>query len=331
MGYALDGPQTKQLVESLIDAFPSEPALARMVRYGLNTSLAAVAGSGRLTDVVFDLIQWAESQGKLDALVIAARNENPGSLALRDFAEGRALAPAGLPQGRLERIVLESQRFANTEQWRQRMSECELTVCRVEIPRYQGIGTGFLVGPSTLLTNHHVMKDVIAFPSLREHAVLRFDFKTTADGITAREGQEFRLADDWLIDSSPPEDLDFALVRVRGEPGKQPVGGQQGAPERGWLLPVGHTFQIGESIQILQHPKTTPLKIASGSVTVVKAERNRIVYSANTEDGSSGSPCFDSNWDLVALHHYGDKVEGNEGIIFAAIAGLTKVKAALGT
>jgi hypothetical protein len=331
MGYGLDGAQTKQLLEALLDAFPTQAGLAQMVKYGLNKPLAAIAGGANLTDVAFNLIQWAEARGMLDSLVVAARNENPGNLLLRDFAEGRALAPAGPPQGQLERIVLGSQRFTDTEQWRQRMSECELTVCRVEIPRLKGIGTGFLVGPTTLMTNHHVLQDVITYPSLREHVVLRFDFKTTADGITVREGQEFRLADDWLIDFSPPEQLDFALVRVKGQPGTQPVGGQMGAPQRGWLLPVGHTFQVSESIQIIQHPEANPLKIASGSITALKAGQNRILYSANTERGSSGSPCFDGNWDLVALHHYGDKQEGNEGVIFSAIADQPKVKAVLGT
>ena len=32
----------------------------------------------------------------------------------------------------------------------------------------------------------------------------------------------------------------------------------------------------------------------------------RVRYATNTEPGSSGSPCFDMNWQLAALHHYGD-------------------------
>jgi hypothetical protein len=33
--------------------------------------------------------------------------------------------------------------------------------------------------------------------------------------------------------------------------------------------------------------------------------RTRVRYRVNTEPGSSGSPCFDRNWDIVALHHAG--------------------------
>jgi V8-like Glu-specific endopeptidase len=54
-----------------------------------------------------------------------------------------------------------------------------------------------------------------------------------------------------------------------------------------------------------------------------------VTYKTNTEAGSSGSPCFNANWDLVALHHSGDpnfdpghKPTYNEGIPFSAIANL---------
>jgi hypothetical protein len=46
----------------------------------------------------------------------------------------------------------------------------------------------------------------------------------------------------------------------------------------------------------------------------------------NTEPGSSGSPCFDQDWGLVALHHAGDPdfsfghaAAFNEGIPFGRI------------
>ena len=44
----------------------------------------------------------------------------------------------------------------------------------------------------------------------------------------------------------------------------------------------------------------------------------RVRYATNTEGGSSGSPCFNKDWDLIALHHYGDPAFGqpkyNQGI-----------------
>jgi len=50
----------------------------------------------------------------------------------------------------------------------------------------------------------------------------------------------------------------------------------------------------------------------------------RVRHRTNTQAGSSGSPCFDRNWNLIALHHYGDAKYGhaplfNQGIPIAAI------------
>ena len=36
------------------------------------------------------------------------------------------------------------------------------------------------------------------------------------------------------------------------------------------------------------------------------ANNTRVRYRTNTEEGSSGAPCFDKDWELVALHHSGD-------------------------
>ena len=59
------------------------------------------------------------------------------------------------------------------------------------------------------------------------------------------------------------------------------------------------------------------------------ANGTRVTYTVNTEGGSSGAPCFNTDWELVALHHSGDpnfdpdhKPEYNEGIPIAAIVAL---------
>ena len=316
----LSGQQEMQLFEALIDAFPSVSALAQMVRFGeVTRSLAAVAGSGTLQDVVFNLVVWAGSHEKLDELIVAARNANPGNVLLRIFAE--SVTPA--------RESLSEDEFLNVAQWQECMHQSKLTVCRLELPRDTNIGTAFLLAPDLVMTNHHVMGDVIADPGLRDAVVLRFDYETGSDGTTLWQGVEYRFATDWLVDSSPPEELDYALLRVEGKPGKQPVTNRQGVPERGWLKPQAHTFEIGEPLLVLQRPKTAPLTLAVGSVLETRPAQHRIVYSANTLPGSSGSPCFTRDWDLVALHHHGHPT-GNLGVIISAILAQAKIKAALG-
>lgn len=50
------------------------------------------------------------------------------------------------------------------------------------------------------------------------------------------------------------------------------------------------------------------MKLALDTDAVIgrNANRTRIRYKTNTDPGASGSPCFTMDWDLAALHHYGD-------------------------
>ena len=38
----------------------------------------------------------------------------------------------------------------------------------------------------------------------------------------------------------------------------------------------------------------------------LNANGTRVLYKTRTEAGSSGSPCFNELWEVVALHHAGD-------------------------
>jgi V8-like Glu-specific endopeptidase len=59
---------------------------------------------------------------------------------------------------------------------------------------------------------------------------------------------------------------------------------------------------------IVQHPNAAPISMALDTNAVQRLNTNgtRVRYATNTEPGSSGSPCFDFDWSLVALHHMGD-------------------------
>lgn len=108
-----------------------------------------------------------------------------------------------------------------------------------------------------------------------------------------------------------PSELDYALVRLAGRPGSAPLGegAEPGAPLRAWISPVeGHVFVPDSPLFIVQHPKGEPIKLALDTQAVLGVNGNgtRVRYRTNTEKGSSGSPCFNQSWELVALHHMGD-------------------------
>lgn len=307
----LKGKQLEALRDALVSAFPNYDDLKMMLLFELNEKLQKYVDRGPMNRVATDLIEWAEAQGKLEALIAGARSKNPGNVALQRFAVEISLTSDAPPQGRLEAIVLEGVPFQQVNQWRARMVEVERAVCRVEMPEGKGVGTGFLLSRDAVLTNWHVA-DVLALKKLQpEQAGVRFDYAAGIDGLTVPAGQFYPFKADWLIDNSPVKDLDFALVRVAGEPGMQTVG--ETGETRGWLTYQQHKFTVGEIQLILQHPLAAPLNLSAGAVTAVNTMHKRVTYTANTEPGSSGSPVFTLGWDLVALHHYGEQT-GNMGI-----------------
>ncbi|MDZ8083843.1 MAG: effector-associated domain EAD1-containing protein [Nostoc sp. DcaGUA01] len=85
---SLSGQQRKELQLALIDAFPNTASLEQMLAFELDKNLRAIAGEGSLQDIVFKLIQTANSQGWIEDLVRAACASNPGNPKLRDIARG---------------------------------------------------------------------------------------------------------------------------------------------------------------------------------------------------------------------------------------------------
>src|SRR4051812_15111435 len=81
-----DGQTIQQLHQALLSAFPDQASLSRMVRMGMNLNLATIAGAD-LSDTVFRLISWAESQGRTAELIEQANRQNPGNPDLRRLAQ----------------------------------------------------------------------------------------------------------------------------------------------------------------------------------------------------------------------------------------------------
>lgn len=341
----LSSAEFTQVFEALRAAY-NVSGLRQMLRTRLGKRLDEISLGSDFKEIIFELLEAAEREGYTQHLVIAARQSNPGNEQLLAAAQALGLA-ASNPA--LERKVRELP-FVDIAQWRARLGAIEGQVCRVETP--SGYGTGFLVGPRAVLTNYHVIERVIKGAEAPSSVVLRFDYKRGADGTTLHPGTEFRLvATDWLADSSPystaddlddpalipgAEELDYALLRVEGYPGIQPVSAhnaEPGAPARGFIKAPAAAVDLRADapLLIVQHPKGEPLKLAfnTQSITTVNGNRTRVRYRTNTEGGSSGSPAFDANWNLLALHHGGDPdakpaalARWNQGIPIDTIRGL---------
>lgn len=83
----LSGKQVKSLQDALLDAYPKKASLRNMVRTELEINLDAVADGDNLAEVVFSLITWADSTGRINDLVEGAVRTNPGNTLLQQFED----------------------------------------------------------------------------------------------------------------------------------------------------------------------------------------------------------------------------------------------------
>ena len=83
----MDGVQFGQFHRALQSAFPTLTSLRMLARTGLNERLESIASEHTLADSAYELIEWAEAQGRLEELIAHARQANPGNQELQRFAE----------------------------------------------------------------------------------------------------------------------------------------------------------------------------------------------------------------------------------------------------
>ncbi len=298
----LTGAQAQDFRLALLAAFSTLDSFDVMVKEQLSRGREQLAVAGSMKNIVFRVIETADDEGWTCDLLLGARQSRPHNPELLDFALQFGLAPgvyeqkggmpisAGSLEGmRLERLIVETNSPIDVVRWREQLAVLESQVCRIEVPT--GLpptyGTGFLVGSSTVITNHHVMIDVIRGLVRPEDVILRFDYKQRKDGVQVNAGTVYHLADDWKIDESPispldlaggsaePDRLDYVLMRVKDQPGCDPAGGSAvggpDSPRRGWIgLPaVAPELRPGGALFILQHPKGDALKLALDTNAII--------------------------------------------------------------
>ena len=332
------GADHKELADALVGAYPRPEALDEMLMARLDQPLAGIAAPYPLPHAAFEVVRFFRARGHLLRLIASALASQPDFAALTAVAERFCLAPVTPSPRELEKLVKRTSVPFPVAVWRERLARREVCVCRVEVPTTSGasFGTGFLVGPDLVLTNHHVVAPAIEagftdkLNSSPSDIVLRFDYKEFVDKTPLNPGIEVVLAADWLVDSSPHsaadlerprrtmtpgvDELDYALLRLAEPVGSQAIplghGTDPGARNRGWIELPEHPwpFATESTLFIVQHPNGSPMALAMDFEAKMELNANatRVIYQTGTEPGSSGSPCFNQHWDLVALHHAGD-------------------------
>ena len=209
--------------------------------------------------------------------------------------------------------------------YRTGLDRCRL-VARVVSPLDHGGGSGFLVrigdflpraeAPDEmgLLTNAHVLAEVARDGGMLTpaNAVVRLEAAAGPD----RSVPVHRVRR--ILWSN--ERLDATVARLENPPSFEPYPFGTAAPDPGSKARV---YVIG-------HPQGGGMAVSLYDNLLIDWEDPLVHYRAATRPGSSGSPVFDRDWRLIALHHAGGydlprlrgqpgRYPANEGIWIEAI------------
>lgn len=242
------------------------------------------------------------------AILQAQLMRKPGGTLEMTPAAVNQLARAPVPgQGQLEAILGDD--GPRTYRWMLLGLERARSVAAIELRGIRRHGTGFLMRARDLglaldelvvVTNHHVVNAEGSGEALRpESAEVIFEALTPPQ----------RLEVDSVLWSSPPNRHDACILRLRSQPvdlkpltaaGVLPVLGEA---QRVYVIGHPGGRELAFSLQdneLLDHEGPPGGKPAIPGVV-------RLHYRAPTEGGSSGSPVFNDEWNVIGLHHLGGK------------------------
>lgn len=296
--------------------------------------LAALDAQGPLLDGVVPLRVWltnasflARSTGAASAPLFERLRDDVADRSERRPAMTELLEPEG---GR--EVVIHEPDFLAAG-FLARGAALARAVGRMEVARYLagapelgpngeprlGLGTGWLLAPGLVLTNHHVLAargpdEAAATPAdwqaQARAAAIRFDYDGDGDAGVLVPVEEVVAFD---------EAHDFALLRLA-----------RAEPERRWFL-ERRDVRAGETANIIQHPSGLPKRVVVRNNLVHIVKDDVLRYFTDTEAGSSGSPVCNDAWEVVGLHRSWRRVSGgvryqgkdvfyvNEGATMAAV------------
>lgn len=173
------------------------------------------------------------------------------------------------------------------------------TVGRVVFKTGRAQGSGFLVGPGLFLTNNHV----ISSAEMASQLVVEFDYEN--DGLGAMlPVTTFAFNPDKCFINAPTAGLDFALIAIGTRlSGAKPLQAFGFNP----LSDARDKHALGEFANIIQHPQGQAKQLVVRENNLISRDETKDVlhYLADTDSGASGSSVCNSEWEPIALHHWG--------------------------
>ncbi len=300
---------------SLLDGLP-DPGLIRdqsIPRLDLNRMVGGLQKLGRLTDqggtrplivVVDNALAYVPSGSEVAQVL------NDVKRLLAEYYGGDVQGAVETVQQDLEALVFGRQRDNRLAYaFAEGALRTARSVTRLSVPRIingflqpgVGYGTGWLIAPGVVITNHHVIEN----RDLRggEAPAIAEDFKVQAESVEAwfdyyREigGDPKKCRGAQLLASN--RQLDYAVIQLT-EADK--VADRKALP----VVPQPPTLMRGARMNLVQHSRGGALQYAIRNNFFVRLgdAPQFIRYQTDSEPGASGSPVCNDIWQVVGLHH----------------------------
>lgn len=275
---------------------------ARRVVLDVGLNPAFIRFSDKSINTWTNVLEYAGNQDMVQDIIAKAREEYPRDKSLALAEQGLLLAieapriADGAWQGPTDAEQLEKITGAMSTlrpiSFLQQGLDMSRPVARVAFADGSS-GSGFLIKDNLLITNNHV----ISSKDVARTATVEFNYQKTVQGLDAQV-DPYQLAPENGFATSPEEKQggdDWTAVRVQGNPNEK-----WGALTLNRAAP-----KVKDEVIIIQHPGGGQKQIALTHNVVVFVNGQRLQYLTDTLEGSSGSPVFDINWQVVALHHEG--------------------------
>ncbi len=245
-------------------------------------------------------IQRLRSKGEVQAATQLARAVS------RAAAESRLESGGTATNAEANRIIHESLIGVNdllSVQFLHQGSNTAYAVGRiVTLPHRGANGTGFLISPRLMMTNHHVIRS----PVDAKENLVEFEYGDSPDG----QPISFQFKPEEFFVTSPIDELDCTVVALEAMNRDGVSLSRFGAVS---IADDENAVQVGERFNIIHHPAGGLKQVSIRDNFVAgewpESDPRYWLYASDTERGSSGSPVFDENWKVVALHHAGVAVD----------------------
>lgn len=201
------------------------------------------------------------------------------------------------------------------------------TVGRIHIRdsfRRTGWATGFLAAPNLLLTNRHVLDSI----DTARYSRVEFDYEETFEGDLLSTAV-FDLDPTTVFVHHPKDGRDYALVAVspRARPDCQCPNAELADFGANRLIVDDGKLLKGEPINIVHHPQGQPRQVSLRENRLTAQDSPElhgtwIHYETDTDQGSSGAPLFNDQWEVVGVHHAGVEKRDVDGRILAIGGGV---------